>query len=457
MSTTSTRAFKRYEREVEELMGRPSPTSHEDEDDLDDLPVQREPEDSGHLHNDEDIEEWVQRAQRFHDSKKDADSELDEQDHPFAPRISMKSREMWEKCPQEPIHLRYEKEISKREKKIKMMKEDLEKEKKMKEETLLPVKDGKVQADGIPLTKAEKIEKKIKAERLSKKSKTPSIYERKNVYESSMSWLKNKDNKLAEQQSERLEEELANLHFQPRINRNNGYYSSISKSFEKRQKQFEEEKRQRQLRLEAEELQRYHHSPHINHKSKQLAEKKKIEEEIARKGEILEKIMRDEELRIRQEDDIWKSAPAKAPKDIWDSKTVSDFNGSLGNSIPIKSSIPIKKKGIHDLKSHEPRIGNKIIPKIPEDNLLASPTSYYTQGKAPAKELMRPAAPKRSIGTLSPSRLNQNHPQSPKTPTKSETLPQKKSPSRSPVLNDDRLRKSNPGTPQRKAFVPKLK
>lgn len=461
----ATKAFKRYEKEVEELLGKASPIE-DDSDEEEEVKKKQsdKSEDYAGGNEEEDLAEWVQRAQRSHDKnqKKFADEDNEnEREYPFAPRISMKSRELWGKIPQEPIHLRYEKELSKREKKVQLLKEELEKEQKLKEEALLPIKDGKIQSDNVPLTKFDKLEKKIKSERLSKKARTPSIYERKNIYESGMSWLKNKDSKLAEQQTERLEQELANLNFQPTINRNNAYYSSISKSFERRQKQFDEEKKLRQSRLEIEETKKFHHSPHINHKSKQLAHKKKMETEIARKAEILDKMIEDEEIRIFEEDNLWRSAPSKHPKDLWDSNTVSDFNMSNGNSLPIKPGTMQKKKGIHDLKTYEPRIANKIIPKIPEDDFIQSPSNYNYQMKSPPKDISRPLAPRKSIGLVSPAKAqSQPNPPSPKASNKKETLPKQSikesANSRSPVRNDDLIRKSSkPTTPQRVTYAKK--
>lgn len=45
-------------------------------------------------------------------------------------------------------------------KKVQLLKEELEKEQKLKEEALLPIKDGKIQSDNVPLTKFDKLEKK---------------------------------------------------------------------------------------------------------------------------------------------------------------------------------------------------------------------------------------------------------------------------------------------------------
>ena len=448
----SKKAFLKYEREVDELLGK---GNYHDDDLLDE---RLQTQGSKNVKNfnrsessEESIEEWVERVQKQKDQKKKEeevenayDNEREsEKDYPFAPKISMKSRELWESYPQEPIHLRYQTELSKKESKIQKLRKQVEEEERIKEKGLLPLKEG-------PQTKLHKIEQKIQNERTQKKSRTPSIYERKNIYESGMSWLKNRDSKLAEQQTDRLENELANLQFQPAINKKNNYYSAISKSFEKRQKTFEDQKKLRQAKLEEETYNRYIHGPHINTKSKQLAEKKRMEVEVARKAEILDKLMKDDEMAIYDEENIWKSAPNKKPHQRVDTDTISDFNLSTGNSLPLKKGVGLKK-GIHDLKSYQPRISNHIIPKIPDDDFIVSPSSNWSQSKVP-KELSKPSTYRKSIGMISPNRVQ---PPSPKSPAKSaltEPAPAKKF-SRSPVRPDDAIRKnSRPSTPDRKTF-----
>ena len=58
---------------------------------------------------------------------------------------------------------------------------------------------------------------------------------RKDIYESGMKWMKERNSRLIGEQSKKLNEEIDGLDFKPKINKNSQYYSTISKSFEKRQ------------------------------------------------------------------------------------------------------------------------------------------------------------------------------------------------------------------------------
>jgi hypothetical protein len=429
----ATQSFRRYEREVAQLLGGGPAENNERSRER-----TRFDEDSGSEEAGQELGKWVNMMERDQEDK-ESESDVDESEEtgefPFAPRISMKSRELWNQAPQEPIHMRYMTELSKKERKIKQLKEQIEKESKQKEEEL-----------ALPVTKQQKIEHKMKLERSQKKAHTPNIYERKNIYDSGMTWLKNKNSKLAEKQTDRLESELAELQFEPSINKNNGYYATISKSFEKRQKKFEEEKKLRHKKLEQDVYNRYEHSPHINSKSKKLAERKKMEEEITKKADILKKMIKDEEIEINDEETIWKTAPDKSgKKDMWETKTitVSDFNAS-------QTSMPLKKKGIHDLKSYEPKITNRIITKIPEDDFTKSPSSFLSQGKPGPTNLNRPIVPKKSMGLISPKRVK---PTTPRSPAKSEAVPKQVIRSARELMQDTgSVDKTNkPSTPQKKS------
>ena len=216
----STAAFKRYEKEVEELLGgkQRSPSSdkegkHERSDEsINEVKIDQALSDEEEEKN-HDMAGWVKGVEKYQVANKNKLSELDADagDYPFAPKISMKSREIWESSPQEPIHQRYQKELNKRTQKLKKIEQQVNRDKQMEEEGLpiIPLKQGKL---NIPqLTKHQKLELKMKSAKAKVKSKSPSIHERKNVYNSGMSWMKERDDKLAEQQSSKLESELSGV------------------------------------------------------------------------------------------------------------------------------------------------------------------------------------------------------------------------------------------------------
>lgn len=404
----STAAFKRYEKEVEELLGgnqrSPSPGKegkHERSDEsIDEVKIDQafsdEEEEKNH-----DMAGWVQGVEKYKVANKNKQSELDADaaDYPFAPKISMKSREIWESSPQEPIHERYQKELNKRTQNLKKLEQQVNREKQMEEEGLpiIPLKQGKL---NIPqLTKHQKLELKMKSAKAKVKSKSPSIHERKNVYNSGMSWMKERDDKLAEQQSSKLESELSGMSFRPKLNRKNAYYSSISKSFENRQKQFEDEKKFRQIRKECEEYDRDKHKPLINDKSKKIAQKKAMQVQIARKAEMLDKQLRDDD--IVEEEEVFRSAPPKNHYSKWSDTLVSDFGASNDSGLPIKQNHA-KTSGIYGLKSYPTKITGTIITTIPqhEDSLYSD---RHIRNGLISKDYSK--SPKRSIGVLSPSPL----------------------------------------------------
>jgi hypothetical protein len=445
----STAAYKRYELEVEQLLGKGRRKPVLEIEDAGEAAEDSIEDDHDRLRlsdrDESDIASWVGRIEKSEGAKKQKISEIDNEngEYPFAPRISMKSRQMWENSPQDPIYERYQKVLNNRDQKIKNKKEELAKQKKINEENIdgVPLKNGR--PDMSHMTKSQKIEHKIRSEKSKSKNKSPSIYDREKAYDTGMNWLRQRDDKLAETQTERLESEVAGISFTPTINRNNKYYSSISKSFEKRQKLFDEEKKQRQLKVEQDEYSRRKFKPHINEKSRRIAKKKLIEEQIATKATLLEKQLHADTF---EEEEIFRSAPNKQPNLHWHDTTVSDFGASLDSGLPLKRP-DTKNRGIHDLKSYPARVTNKIIPKIPQDEDLKNGFDDYYYSIHPSKDFSRSA--KKSIGKLSPSPLAVRTQEAPKIVSKSPKV----SPRRTKNIVSDRdemIRKSSPNTPGRK-------
>lgn len=189
--------------------------------------------------------------------------------HPFAPKISMKSREIWEKNNMEPIHLRYKDELRKKDKNLNDLKTLTMKERKEKE-----MKEGEMAGKGLPDPKKSKSKKK-------------SSKERQPIYESGMQWIRDKNNKIVYQQAERLENEVDAYDFKPVINRDSVYYSNVSKSFEKRQKQYDDEKKKNRTDLDSRVYGKYKFKPLLNDKSSELAQKQRVKIQIMEKSAAL--------------------------------------------------------------------------------------------------------------------------------------------------------------------------
>lgn len=140
----------------------------------------------------------TQRQERI-SRRKDDIEEGANQECPFAPMISVRSREISEKKKLDPIHLRYKKDNELKKQKLKLLAEKVEFEKLEKE------KEGSL-------------------DKLSKKKKRAGGSQSRDIYEDNLKWLKEKQNKLMERSVEKRNQELEHYNFKPEINRDNFYY-----------------------------------------------------------------------------------------------------------------------------------------------------------------------------------------------------------------------------------------
>ncbi len=194
--------------------------------------------------------------------------------HPYAPKISMKSREIWEANPKEPLHLRYKEEIERRKNKLHELERKASKERELKD---------KEAADS-----ARKWTKKRNDSKEWNPDRNPFLEPtRKDIYESGMKWMKDKNSRIISEQSSRINQELDGFRFQPQINKDTAYYSNISKSFEKRQVQYEKEKQQRIQQLDSQIYGSKEHMPHMNEKSVKIVNKNRVRQEILEKAKII--------------------------------------------------------------------------------------------------------------------------------------------------------------------------
>lgn len=194
--------------------------------------------------------------------------------HPYAPKISMRSREIWESNPKEPLHLRYKEEVERRKQKLQEIERRTSKERELKEK--------------IAATSAKKLSGKRKGSKEWDADRNPLLESsRKDIYESGMRWMKDKNAKIVSEQSTRLNQEIDGFHFQPQINKSSTYYNNISKSFEKRQEHYAKEKQQRIQNLDSKIYGSKEHMPHMNEKSVKLVQKNRVKQEILQKAKII--------------------------------------------------------------------------------------------------------------------------------------------------------------------------
>ena len=102
-----------------------------------------------------------------------------------------------------------------------------------------------------------------------------------------MDWLRTKNDKIIYRQSEKLEGELTGLDFRPAINRDSAYYATLSKSFEKRQHQYNAERSKKKQELEQKVYGKYSFRPLLSEKSDLLARKRRAKDEILEKAKAL--------------------------------------------------------------------------------------------------------------------------------------------------------------------------
>lgn len=121
------------------------------------------------------------------------------QECPFAPMISVRSREISEKRKLDPIHLRYKQDNEQKKQKLKLIAEKVESEKLQKE-------------------------KEASLDKYSKKKKRAGGSQSRDIYEDNLKWLKEKQHKLMERSVEKRNQELEQYNFKPEINRDNFYY-----------------------------------------------------------------------------------------------------------------------------------------------------------------------------------------------------------------------------------------
>lgn len=321
---------------------------------------------------------------------------------PYAPRISLKSRQMWQDNPKAPLHERFQEELQQREERLKETKMRVTKERELKaqREHLVPP---------VPI-------KKDLTRGLSKEKIAP---KKRDIYSDGLKWIKERRSKLLEQQSKRLDEEIKASDFSPAINRNNAYYSQVSKSFERRQKEFEQERSMRKRQLENDVYGRYKFQPSMNEKSQAIANKKRMKTEIQEKTKKLQELYganpeedHDEEF---DETQIFKSYTQRRSidKNLKTGSAVNDFSMSdskymtaskkgtsklsnyLDFDVPLKQSAAsagqrtTQSKKIHSLRAHDdpllapgaspsPARSSKVVPRSPRiiEVVDSQPTLY---------------------------------------------------------------------------------
>src|SRR3990167_4404794 len=331
---------------------------------------------------------------------------------PFAPRISLKSRQMWQDNPKAPLHQRFQEELQQREERLKeaKMRVNRERELKAQKEHIVPP---------VPI-------RKDPTRGLASKDNTP---KKRDIYTDGLKWMKERRSKLLEQQSKRLDEEIKASDFSPSINRNNAYYSQVSKSFERRQKEFEQERVTRKRQLESDVYGRYKFKPSMNEKSHAIAERKRVKAEIQDKTKTLQLIYganpEDDQDDNFDETQIFKSYTQRKSVERFpgNSSTVNEFSASdskftsnhkkgtsrvndyLEFDLPLKPgatsagqrTAPSKK--IHSLKTHEDPFmipGSSPSPARSSKQAPRSPRIIEVINSNP--KLQQTASPKKSIG-----------------------------------------------------------
>ncbi len=344
-------------------------------------------------------------------------------EHPFAPRISMKSREIWEKNQLEPIHLRYQEELEKKHRNLEALKKYSQREREEKER-----KEGLLVGKGLP--------------KPSQSRPKPRPAEgQKPLYEKGMAWLRSKNDKIIYRQSEKLEGELTGLDFRPAINRDSAYYASLSKSFDKRQSQYTEDRSKKKRELEQRVYGQYKFKPLLSEKSDVLARKRRAKEEILEKARVLrEKHGFDLEDRSEEptpEDQVFRAPRTKTASRSQSREgeelvetTVSEFEktraSASGRKAPAFASVqaagPRGQKAIKQLQSHQtmgagmplkpaPDAASapkqrRVIKRLPEDAKMPSPlhTSKQPKELVPSRQPARDS-PKKPGKPLSSRRL----------------------------------------------------
>jgi hypothetical protein len=331
---------------------------------------------------------------------------------PFAPRISLKSRQIWQDNPKAPLHQRFQDELQLREERLRETKIRVARERELKaqKEQLVPP---------VPI-------KKDLTKGLGRDKDTP---KKRDIYSDGLRWIKERRTKLLEQQSKQLDQEIKASDFSPSINRNNAYYSQVSKSFEKRQKEYEQERMVRKHQLESDVYGRYRFKPSMSEKSQAIAQRKKVKTQIQEKTRTLQD-MYGANPEQDQDDDfdetlIFKSYTQRksVEKSIRPASTVNEFSvsdskymsnhkkgTSKGNDhmefdLPLKPATnsggrhTLAQKKIHSLKthddqfmihgaSHSPAKSSKQIPRSPR--IIEVVNSH--------QNMQQPSSSKKSIG-----------------------------------------------------------
>jgi hypothetical protein len=374
---------------------------------------------SGVYANDDDHENsgFQTRAFGGADPNEDRDPEEESQPAdpsaaPFAPRISLKSRQMWQENPKAPLHERFQDELQLREERLRETKMRVARERELKaqKEQLVPP---------VPI-------KKDLTKGLGRDKEAP---RKRDIYSDGLKWMKERRTKLLEQQSKRLDDEIKASDFSPSINRNNAYYSQVSKSFEKRQKEYEQERMMRKHQLESDVYGQYRFKPSMNEKSQAIAERKRVKAQIQEKTRTLQDMYG-----VNPEDDqdddfdetlIFKSYTQRksVEKNLRQSSAVNEYSASdskymsnhkkgaskgndyLDFDVPLKTGTAsngrrtVLSKKIHSLRNHDdpfilngaspsPSKSSKQIPRSPR--IIEIVNSHQT--------MHAPSSAKKSIG-----------------------------------------------------------